>query len=313
MDLKSLRLFIAVAETGSFVAAAERHHTVQSNVTAHIKKLEDEVGAQLIERATPARLSSAGHTLMAYAERIIQTHDDAITLFKGGAVSGSLRVGAMETTTALRLPPLLTQFHVTHPEVDLKLSTGPTARLVAGLNEGRYDCVFIAGKLDNPRLYQYKAYREELVLVSSTPLTRMPSADELRASTFLVFGQGCSYRQRVDVLLADSGVYSSRMVDFGSLDAILGCVGAGMGYALMPKVVFEAHQHRFPIYSLKLAPRLGVVDTYFVAADQASWTPALTSFADALRASHASSKTSKPLKQLKPAKPLKLVQGGAAS
>lgn len=55
MDLKSLRLFLAVAETGSFVAAAERHHTVQSNVTAHIKKLEDEVGAQLIERGVRAR------------------------------------------------------------------------------------------------------------------------------------------------------------------------------------------------------------------------------------------------------------------
>jgi DNA-binding transcriptional LysR family regulator len=285
MDLKSLRLFLAVAETGSFVAAAERHHTVQSNVTAHIKKLEDEVGAQLIERGVRARPSSAGFTLMAYAERMLQAHDEALALFKGGHVSGSLRVGAMETTTALRLPPLLTEFHASHPEVDLKLSTGPTARLVAGLNEGRFDCVFIAGKLENPRLYQYKAYREELVLVSSSPMKSMPSADTLRASTFLVFGQGCSYRQRVDVLLADSGVFSSRMVDFGSLDAILGCVGAGMGYALMPKVVFDAHKHRFPIYSLKLPPRLGAVDTYFVAADSSGWTPALTSFAEALRAS----------------------------
>ncbi|MNJ99214.1 HTH-type transcriptional regulator GltR [compost metagenome] len=285
MDLKSLRLFVAVAETGSFVAAAERLHTVQSNVTAHIKKLEDEVGAQLIERGAPARLSPAGFSLMAYAERILHAHDEALALFKGEKVGGSLRVGAMETTTALRLPPLLTQFHANHPDVDLKLSTGPTARLVAGLNEGRFDCIFIAGKLENPRLHQYKAFREELVLISAKPMTAMPTADELRSSTFLVFGQGCSYRQRVDVLLADSGVFSSRMVDFGSLDAILGCVGAGMGYALMPRVVFDAHRHRFPIYSLKLAPRLGVVDTYFVAADSASWTPALTSFADALRTS----------------------------
>jgi DNA-binding transcriptional LysR family regulator len=277
MDLKSLRLFLAVAETGSFVAAAERHHTVQSNVTAHIKKLEDEVGAQLIERGIRARPSSAGFTLMAYAERMLQAHDEALALFKGGQVSGSLRVGAMETTTALRLPPLLTQFHASHPEVDL----------VAGLNEGRFDCVFIAGKLENPRLYQYRAYREELVLVSAEPMKSMPSADTLRASTFLVFGQGCSYRQRVDLLLADSGVFSSRMVDFGSLDAILGCVGAGMGYALMPKVVFDAHKHRFPIYSLKLPPRLAAVDTYFVAADSTGWTPALTSFAEALRVSAA--------------------------
>ncbi|WP_076591433.1 LysR substrate-binding domain-containing protein [Herminiimonas arsenitoxidans] len=285
MDLKSLRLFIAVAETGSFVAAAERHHTVQSNVTAHIKKMEDEVGVQLIDRGGRVRLTSAGFTMMTYAERIIQAHDEAIALFKGGHISGSLRVGAMETTTALRLPPLLTHFHSAFPEVDLKLTTGPTADLVAGLNEGRFDCVFIAGKLENPRLYQFKAYKEELVLVSATPLTVMPSAEELASSTFLVFGQGCSYRQRVDVLLSDSGVYSSRMVDFGSLDAILGCVGAGMGYALIPKVVFDAHQHRFPIYSLALSARLGEVNTYFVAAETNTWTPALTSFSEALRLS----------------------------
>lgn len=285
MDLKSLRLFIAVAETGSFVAAAERHHTVQSNVTAHIKKMEDEVGVQLIARGGRVRLTSAGFTLMTYAERIIQAHDEAIALFKGGHISGSLRVGAMETTTALRLPPLLTHFHAAFPEVDLKLTTGPTADLVAGLNEGRFDCVFIAGKLESPRLYQFKAYREELVLVSATPLTAMPSTQELASSTFLVFGQGCSYRQRVDVLLSDRGVHSSRMVDFGSLDAILGCVGAGMGYALIPKVVFDAHQHRFPIYSLALPARLGVVDTYFVAAETNTWTPAMASFSEALRLS----------------------------
>lgn len=285
MDLKSLRLFIAVAETGSFVAAAERHHTVQSNVTAHIKKMEDEVGVQLIDRGGRVRLTSAGFTLMTYVQRIIQAHDDAIALFKGGHISGSLRVGAMETTTALRLPPLLTHFHTAFPEVDLKLTTGPTADLVAGLNEGRFDCVFIAGKLENPRLYQFKAYKEELVLVSAAPLSVMPSAEELASSTFLVFGQGCSYRQRVDVLLSDSGVYSSRMVDFGSLDAILGCVGAGMGYALIPKVVFDAHQHRFPIYSLALPPRLGEVNTYFVAAETNTWTPAMASFSEALRLS----------------------------
>ncbi len=60
MQIKSLRLFIEVAETGSFVAAAERQHTVQSNVTAHIKKLEEELGAQLIHRKGGARLGNRG-------------------------------------------------------------------------------------------------------------------------------------------------------------------------------------------------------------------------------------------------------------
>ncbi|MCK0745885.1 helix-turn-helix domain-containing protein [Chromohalobacter nigrandesensis] len=74
MQLKSLRLFMAVAETGSFVAAAERMHTVQSNVTAHLKKLEEELDAQLVHRAGKTRLTSAGRALVAYAERMLSAH-----------------------------------------------------------------------------------------------------------------------------------------------------------------------------------------------------------------------------------------------
>lgn len=118
MQLKSLRLFMAVAETGSFVAAAKQLYTVQSNVTAHIKKLEEELGVQLIQRAGRVRPTSAGLALVAYAERMLTAHDEAVSLFKGqDKTSGRLRIGAMETTTALRLPPLLAAYHAAQPGV----------------------------------------------------------------------------------------------------------------------------------------------------------------------------------------------------
>ncbi|WP_284046985.1 LysR family transcriptional regulator [Halomonas llamarensis] len=159
MQLKSLRLFMAVAETGSFVAASQRLHTVQSNVTAHIKKLEEELGAQLIHRSGQARLTSAGFALMEYAERILITHDEALALFRSNEKTcGQLRIGAMETTTALRLPPILTAYYAAHPEVDIKLTTGPTADLTKLLLAGQVDCVFVAGRLEHGRYHVFKAF-----------------------------------------------------------------------------------------------------------------------------------------------------------
>lgn len=82
MQFKSLRLFMAVAETGSFMAAAKQLHTVQSNVTTHIKKLEEELGVQLVHRAGGVRLTSAGLALLDYAERLLAVHDEALALFQ---------------------------------------------------------------------------------------------------------------------------------------------------------------------------------------------------------------------------------------
>ncbi|WP_163575525.1 LysR family transcriptional regulator [Halomonas faecis] len=284
MQLKSLRLFMAVVETGSFVAAAERLHTVQSNVTAHIKKLEAELGVQLIDRQGRARSTSAGRALARHAERILTAHDEAVTLFRGDETPrGRLRIGAMETTMALRLPPLLADFHAQHPEVDISLQAGPTADLVTGLVEGDLDCAFVAGRIEHRRFHQLKAFSERLVLVASEPLAVMPAPETLLASPFLAFRQGCSYRQRIELLLASQGVSATRLFEFGSLDAILGGVAAGMGFAILPSATVEAHRHRFDIHALELPASIAEVDTYFAAPPRDTWTPALSCFAETLR------------------------------
>ncbi len=263
MQLKSLRLLVAVAETGSFGAAAKRLHTVQSNVTTHIKKLEEELSVKLIHRAGRVRPTSAGWALVEYAERMITAHDEAVSLFKGQVKAcGRLRIGAMETTTALRLPPILAAYHAAQPDVDIQIKTGPTAELVELLLNGQVDCIFVAGRLEHGHYHSLKAFSEQLVLVGSTPMTQMPSSQALLTSAFLAF---------------------RRIFELGSLDAMLGCVAAGMGYTVLPRGTVEAHQHRFEIHTLELSTSIANIDTYFVAPKSETWTPALASFAETLR------------------------------
>ena len=291
MQLKSLRMLEAVCDTGSFVAAAQRLHTVQSNVTAHIQKLEDEVGAQLLVRASPVFPSPAGRTLLQAARQMLQLHDQVLLQLQasaavGTSASGVLRIGSMETTAALRLPPLLALLRQRHPGIDLELNAQPTAALLAALQAGQIDCAFVNGTAPQSGLQSWPVFREELVLVSGQPLPDFPSAAQLGNAVFLAFRQGCSYRQRIELLMAARGVPAVRIMELGMLDTILGCVAAGMGYALLPRALVEAQQPRFGVHWCALPPQqaaIGVVDTCFVTGPQASWSPAVRALAQLLQ------------------------------
>ncbi|WP_051303129.1 LysR family transcriptional regulator [Comamonas composti] len=287
MQLRSLRIFEAVCESRSFGAAAQSLHTVQSNVTAHIKKLEDEIGSLLLERTSPVYPTSAGQTLRHYARQMLQAHDQALAQLQAprlapGQVVGKLRIGSMETTAALRLPYLLTRLRARQPGLDLELSAQPTAVLLAELRAGNIDCAFINGTAPDPHLRSWKVFREELVLVSSQPLPGLPTAEEFSASVFLAFKQGCSYRQRIELLMASRGVSAVRIMELGMLDTILGCVAAGMGYALLSRALVEAQQQRFAVHCTSLPQDLAWVDTCFVAGSAPGWSPALRAFAELL-------------------------------
>ena len=278
MQLKSLQVFLKVAEYASFGQAAQALHTVQSNITAHVQKLERELGVSLFTRTSPITLTAAGHSLYPYAKRLIQTHDQALACVGAGAEpSGVLRIGAMETTAALRLTPFLSHFHSLYPNVQLALKTGPTAELAQGLSRGEFDCVFVAGQLAVAGYPQRPVFEEQLVLVSAAPLAHVPSAEVLLDSTFLVFRQGCSYRQRVELWMSEQNVQAVRMSEFGSLDALLGCVAAGMGYALLPKALIEQHS-RFHLFTHPIRDEIGCVTTYLVSGPETGHSAALKAF-----------------------------------
>ena len=162
--------------------------------------------------------------------------------------------------------------------MDLELDAQPTAALLAALQAGQIDCAFVDGTAPQNGLLSWPVFREELVLVSGQPLAGFPTADQLGNAVFLAFRQGCSYRQRIELLMAARGVPAVRIMELGMLDTILGCVAAGMGYALLPRALVEAQQPRFGVHWCALPPpqaAIGVVDTCFVTGPQASWSPAV--------------------------------------
>jgi len=118
MDLIALTIFKALAEQGSVTRAAAALNRVQSNVTTRVKQLEARLGTQLFRRqGRKLVLSAEGKLLLGYAERLLRLSDEAQSALQGRAPQGVLKVGALESTAATRLPPVLARYHRAHPAV----------------------------------------------------------------------------------------------------------------------------------------------------------------------------------------------------
>ncbi|MGO4303280.1 MULTISPECIES: LysR family transcriptional regulator [unclassified Cupriavidus] len=285
MDVADLRFFEAVARHGSMNRAATALHTVQSNVTARIRALEREVGVALFQRhVRGVSLTPAGQRMLPYAARIAKLVSDARqAAMDDGPPSGSLVLGTLETTAALRLSPMLSNFARRYPQVRLSLTTGTTCSLAADVVECRLDAAFIAGPVDHPDLCSEAIYQEELVLVTPrtiASLDALPSVQDLRV---IVFRLGCSYRQRLEVLLAEMGILVSTPLEFGSLDAIIACVAGGIGITLLPRGVVAAAAQQGLVSLHELSPDKAHVETLLVRRRDAYVSTAMTAFVNAAR------------------------------
>jgi DNA-binding transcriptional LysR family regulator len=196
MDLVELKIFKAVADQGGITRAAAALNRVQSNVTTRVKQLEQRLGTQLFHRqGRKLVLSAEGKLLLGYAERLLQLSAEAQSALHGRAPQGVLKLGALESTAATRLPPVLARYHRSHPAVRLELVTGTTGALADKLAREELDAAFIAEPFTASGLETRHVFTEELVLISAKDHPRIASPADLAQRTLLAFTTGCAYRR----------------------------------------------------------------------------------------------------------------------
>ncbi|QCP52945.1 LysR family transcriptional regulator [Trinickia violacea] len=285
MDVADLKVFEAVARHGSMNRAATELHTVQSNVTARIRSLEREVGVALFQRhVRGVSLTPAGQRMLPYAARIAKLVADAkLAALDDGPPSGALILGTLETTAALRLSPILSNFARMHPQVQLSLTTGTSCSLTSDVAECRLDGAFVAGPVDHPDLHTETIFQEELVLVTPRTLRSLESILSVKDLKTIVFRMGCSYRQRLEALLAEMGVLTATPLEFGSLDAIIACVAAGIGITLLPRGVVANAAAQDLVGIHPIAPEKAQVATLFIRRHDAYVSSAMRAFVDVAR------------------------------
>lgn len=285
MDIVDLKTFEAVARHGSMNKAASELNTVQSNITARVRALEEELGLQLFQRhARGVTTTPPGVRILPAVTRITRLIDDVVVMARDdGTPNGSLNLGCLETTMALHLSSLITGFARAYPEVRLIISSETTTRLLLDVIECKLDGAFVAGPIGHPEIQHETLFTEELVLVTNPSVRSFDDLGKVRDLRTIVFRFGCSYRQRLEALLTRLGIVIAKPLEFSSLDVIINCVAAGVGITLLPKGVVESAAASGNVAIHSIPPDLGLVETLFIRRHDVYVSSSMAAFLEVVR------------------------------
>ncbi|MFB7917224.1 LysR substrate-binding domain-containing protein [Streptomyces sp. NPDC056061] len=256
MELRHLRYFVAVAETRHFGKAAEQLHMAQPPLSQAIRRLENELGVELLRRTTrQVSLTGAGEVFRTDAERILKAVDEAVERvgrFASGA-EGVLRIGLTGSASYRQLPSLARLVKREMPQVILEVHTEMlTPAQEAGLIERRLDI----GVLRPPIRQEGIAHRSlaaETLVVAVPERHWLAGADtvrveQLRHEDFVMYGAtlGSVVDDAVVRSCLAAGFYPKRAYEVTETSAALALVAAGLGIAVLPD-------------SIRSAPREGVL------------------------------------------------------
>ena len=239
MDLRALQIFKTVVDEGGVARAAERLHCVQSNVSTRIRQLEDMLGTRLFDRVgRRLTVTPRGVVLHGYAVRLLQLANEAQQAVKGsGTLRSEFHIGAIATTAMHQLPHALTEFHRNHPEVQLHVNVATSDKIVRDVLMRELDVGFVVDPVPHAELHQIEIHSENLVLLTDHHHSMICSAKDLADTMIIGFREGCAYRNRLLRWMAEASLLPAHTLEFETSRAIVGCVAAGLGAAIMPASV----------------------------------------------------------------------------
>ena len=265
IDLVALEVFKTVVEQGGITKAAIRLHRVPSNVTTRVKQLEERLGTKLFLRANRKLvLSAEGKRLLGYADRLLTLSAEAEAALRNGSPAGVLQLGALESTAATRLPPILAHYHRRYPDVRLELVTGTTGALIGRVMNHEIEAAFIAEPFPADGLEGDPVFSEELVLITPRSFRKTKTPRDIGRTTLIAFATGCSYRRRLESWLGGAKVVPDRVIEFGSYHAIVACVAAGAGIAIVPRSVIRVSLAASGVSTCPLPSAVSKARTFFV-------------------------------------------------
>lgn len=241
MDLKYLAALAAVAAHGRFSAAARALHTVQSNVSSHVAKLEEELGAVLVDRAAGS-LTPEGEVVLARTKRIngeiAAMRADVASMTSH--VTGDVHLGIIGTPGRWLLPPFLDELRRHHPDVDAAVVDATTLALTRLLEGGELDLAVVNAPLDHEELVATPLFAEEFVVIAPTGHAlaalgdREVSFAELEQHELLLGPPGSVMRMLIDSAAARHGVALRTMAQLDGIRLTATLAFQGYGPAIVP-------------------------------------------------------------------------------
>jgi DNA-binding transcriptional LysR family regulator len=242
MELMQLEMFVAMVEEGSFRKAAERVFRTQPALTMAIRKLEQELGAPLFDRSNRSDyvLTDSGEVLYEHAKRLLNLREEGLTALKQLHTfqSGSIRIGANESTSLYLLPRLILEFREQYPKIKIEVSRHLSARLPHELHQRNLDFAILSFLPDDTDLEATPIMRDELVFIVS-PQHRLVGAGavhirDLGAESFVGHNVRSPAREKVIETFRRFQTPLNITIEITTIETIKRFVAMNLGVAFVP-------------------------------------------------------------------------------
>jgi DNA-binding transcriptional LysR family regulator len=241
MDLRQLEIVRAVAEKGSFTAAARALNVSQSAVSRQILMLEEELGEPLFLRlGRKVRPTAAGATLLDLSHRVLTDvrETTAGIVEQHEHLAGTLHLGGGMTVCLHVFPALLKEFRRRHRNVDVTLTTGATPMLLERLRGGALDVGLLTLPVEGADLVQTPVMREELLLVMP-PSHRLAALRRVRPTDlvgqrWVLFERGSSTRRVIDEMMQREAIRPRIVLETDNAEILKALTAIGLGLTILP-------------------------------------------------------------------------------
>ncbi|MCV6588804.1 MAG: LysR family transcriptional regulator [Marinobacterium sp.] len=247
MELICLRTFKAVVDEGGIGGASKKLHTVQSNITSRIRRLEDDLDCKLFQRqGRRLVLTHSGETLYQYTSQMLQLAARARQAVQQQRAHYELRIGTPEPFAAVHLPAALQQLQRSCPQIHPKLHIATSSELTRAVLEHKLDCAFVGNEIIHPQLQSAIVVREQMMLIQARNSPQVP--------VMIVRNPGCAYREQALQWQRRHGRVDDAQMVMGTVDGLLGCVAAGLGYSVISKEMVINSRYESSLQLLELSP-----------------------------------------------------------
>ena len=241
MSIRDLKTFLAIAETGSFAAAARSIYRTQSAVTAQMQALEERLDMALFDRTTrPPILTEAGRNFISRAAGVVADYERLFREPEEQHLQGHLRLGAVPSVITGLVPRVLVALRKRHPALHVELAMGLSADLVNRVRRNLLDVALISDPLEPRMALRWSPFlREPLVLIAPIDAQTQSAEQLIAAYPFIRYTQQAWVGQLIERLLKRRRLRVHETMVLDTLEAIIAMVHAGLGVSIVPMRLIE--------------------------------------------------------------------------
>lgn len=284
---EGLKVFLTVAEQGSFTKAAALLHLTQPAVSQHIRSLESDLGAHLIDRNNRMiRLTRAGEIVEEHARQIVQTEDHMRRVVAGlsNDIAGPLHIGASYSIGEYMLPAVLALFCRDNPQVEPTIEIGNTHDIASLVARGQLDVGLVEGTYSPAEVATQTLGEDQMILVANPdhPFLKDEhvTSSQLSTECWILREEGSGTREMSDRILQEQSILPQRTMTFSSTQAIKEAVRAGLGISVLSTSTVQMELELGMLREIQFEG-LPITRTLFVVVRSSSFHPrVLTTFVE---------------------------------